>query len=169
MGVQVIISMLNVEPCCAACGSKSNLTIDHIYPKSLGGANHIANYQIMCKTHNTNKRSYIDYTIKTFDVYYASNFYAEVHKTNLFNINYRKTILRNCFGVDQLDNYCWILKSELPAILDFLKLYGIEMDLDLPLETITRPEYIMKYNPNYCVSLHRTKELVEQLYRTIQE
>jgi hypothetical protein len=166
MGVQDVISELNVEPCCVVCGSRSKLTVDHIYPKSVGGANHIANYQIMCYTHNQNKCNYIDYSVKTFDVYYANTFFAAIHKTNLFNINYRKTILRNCFGVDQLDNNSWILKSELPAILDFLKLYGIEMDLDLPVETITRPEYIMKYNPNYRVSLHRTKELVEQIYLT---
>ena len=40
---------------CLKCGTKDNLSIDHIVPKSLGGINNPINYQTLCKPCNTNK------------------------------------------------------------------------------------------------------------------
>ena len=47
---------------CMCCGelpdgtSKRQLCVDHIYPKSLGGPNHISNFQILCRSCNSRKR-----------------------------------------------------------------------------------------------------------------
>jgi 5-methylcytosine-specific restriction endonuclease McrA len=40
---------------CLACGSRKNLTIDHIYPKSWGGGNVLENYQTLCQPCNGKK------------------------------------------------------------------------------------------------------------------
>jgi DNA-directed RNA polymerase subunit RPC12/RpoP len=42
---------------CVDCGSKENLTIDHIRPVSKGGSDDIKNLQIMCKSCNSKKGS----------------------------------------------------------------------------------------------------------------
>lgn len=39
--------------CCLCCGSKDNLTLDHIYPKALGGISDFFNYTTLCKTCNS--------------------------------------------------------------------------------------------------------------------
>jgi len=40
---------------CVRCGSRTNLTIDHIIPKSLGGPDDHRNYQMMCRDCNNKK------------------------------------------------------------------------------------------------------------------
>lgn len=33
-------------------GEEVMMTVDHVHPRSKGGANHVSNYQPMCKVHN---------------------------------------------------------------------------------------------------------------------
>lgn len=40
---------------CQNCGSKSNLTIDHIVPLSKGGTNDLTNFQTLCRPCNSSK------------------------------------------------------------------------------------------------------------------
>lgn len=50
---------------CLACGSKNNITIDHVIPVSKNGINHISNYQPLCKSCNSKKGDkIIDYRNK---------------------------------------------------------------------------------------------------------
>lgn len=49
---------------CMFCGSGSGLTVDHIKPKSKGGANTIDNVQTLCAVCNSNKADSYPYTKK---------------------------------------------------------------------------------------------------------
>lgn len=40
---------------CVWCGSAEDLTIDHVYPQSLGGAHTEDNLQTLCRSHNSSK------------------------------------------------------------------------------------------------------------------
>lgn len=40
---------------CRHCGTRSNLTIDHVLPKSQGGTNDIRNLQLLCQDCNSAK------------------------------------------------------------------------------------------------------------------
>ncbi len=47
---------------CLCCGSKNNLTIDHISPINFGGENKLSNLQTLCKSCNSRKSdTYKDY------------------------------------------------------------------------------------------------------------
>ncbi len=169
MSLQNISSYLNVKQLCAVCGIDHSLTIDHIYPKSLGGASSPANYQILCRKHNRLKQNYIDYAFKTYQVYDANKLFTLVHNTQLFTTGYRKTILRKCFGIKINNNHSWILKDELPKVLEFLKLYGINIKTQLPIELITRQEFIIRYNPDYMIPENRIRQLIETINRRENE
>ena len=41
--------------CCAHCGRYTELTLDHVVPKSLGGKNRAANLIPLCRECNNNK------------------------------------------------------------------------------------------------------------------
>lgn len=50
---------------CLCCGTKENITLDHVFPISLGGADSIINAQPLCGSCNSKKGvKYIDYRIK---------------------------------------------------------------------------------------------------------
>lgn len=50
---------------CLKCGSKNNLTLDHILAKSKGGNNDVDNLQTLCFDCNQEKKTeFIDYRIK---------------------------------------------------------------------------------------------------------
>ncbi len=40
---------------CKQCGSRDDLTVDHIIALSRGGSNDLSNLQILCRTHNSSK------------------------------------------------------------------------------------------------------------------
>ena len=50
---------------CTYCGSKSDLTIDHVHPVSLGGSNHQANLQTLCRRCNCSKGARSDGVLRT--------------------------------------------------------------------------------------------------------
>ena len=47
--------LLQTTDCCANCGTKTNLTLDHKIPLKHGGENTIDNYQVLCKSCNSKK------------------------------------------------------------------------------------------------------------------
>lgn len=48
--------------CCLSCGAMSDLTVDHVIPLALGGANLIANLQPLCRSCNSQKHAHtLDY------------------------------------------------------------------------------------------------------------
>lgn len=47
---------------CLACGTRKRLTLDHIYPYSLGGNDEIANLQTLCQSCNSKKGARVAYS-----------------------------------------------------------------------------------------------------------
>ncbi len=43
------------ENCCQECGTTENLSLDHIYPWSLGGADSETNLRVLCRSCNSSK------------------------------------------------------------------------------------------------------------------
>ena len=41
---------------CAACGATTDLQVDHVVPRSLGGTHEMGNLQVLCAKHNLEKR-----------------------------------------------------------------------------------------------------------------
>lgn len=48
-------TLLETTDCCAICGIKTDLTLDHKIPLKLGGKNKMDNYQVLCKSCNSKK------------------------------------------------------------------------------------------------------------------
>lgn len=48
--------------CCAICGEKKPLTVDHIIPLSKGGSDYIENIQPLCRNCNSKKNNKLDYS-----------------------------------------------------------------------------------------------------------
>lgn len=48
--------------CCAICGEKKPLTVDHIIPLSKGGSDDISNIQPLCRNCNSKKNNKLDYS-----------------------------------------------------------------------------------------------------------
>lgn len=116
--------------CCVVCGSVEKLTVDHIYPKCFGGANHPANYQIMCVDHNHAKRNYIDYSFNYVDVITASLLIDYVHTTKFPFVSktIKKHVLKKCFDKSMHSNEL-ILARDWEFIVDYFKLYGMTLKL----------------------------------------
>lgn len=51
--------MMNSDSCCAACGAKTKLEVDHIVPISKGGTSDRKNLQVLCRSCNRRKRNKI--------------------------------------------------------------------------------------------------------------
>lgn len=57
--------LLSRHCCCAYCGATTNLTIDHIFPKSLGGTDRFCNLQVLCGACNHEKGCKVDLSYST--------------------------------------------------------------------------------------------------------
>ena len=160
----VISSLLNIENHCVVCQSNTNLTIDHIFPKSMGGANHLGNYQIMCKTHNEAKSNYIDYSYEYIDVYLIKQLTADLFNNSNYSTNYKKHILYNAFRRDIVGNEL-VAITELNSILDFFALYGLR--LKKPTKTFkvlkSRSNLIVRFNPDYVVPKFANLARIEKI------
>lgn len=47
---------------CVICGKEGPLEVDHIFPKSKGGSDHILNLQYLCRKCNAKKGTKLEWT-----------------------------------------------------------------------------------------------------------
>jgi 5-methylcytosine-specific restriction endonuclease McrA len=47
---------IRAQPWCSYCGATSDLTADHIVPRSRGGLNVLSNYRVLCRRCNSSKQ-----------------------------------------------------------------------------------------------------------------
>lgn len=52
------------EHCCVLCGATDDLTLDHIFPQSLGGSGHPINLRVLCRSCNSRKGAAIPDAIR---------------------------------------------------------------------------------------------------------
>lgn len=155
---------LNVDFCCVSCGSTENLTVDHVFPKSRGGADHVANYQIMCKTHNESKKNYIDYSFEYIDVIKISEIYTRLFRDErTFSHNYKHTLLEKCFGKKLTGNEL-LTKKEFGYMVDYFKMYGINLEFYPKTRKVIkdRIKFFIETNPDYTLPKHMILKLLEK-------
>lgn len=65
---------------CAECGTKKDLSVDHIIPRVLGGSNRLRNIQILCKKCNMEKGEDLNFLQK---IKFFFGIVEYVRKTNV--------------------------------------------------------------------------------------
>lgn len=142
------------QTCCVYCKSKSNLTIDHIVPKSQGGANHIGNYQVLCKKCNENKKA----TMPPSNTFFEGVSLEEIW-TNLVTTKYKKQnlgsflsgLLFSSVGKSK-DTFSIIPKDQIQLLIDYCKVYGIDIEDSISIKLFDKTasrKFLKTFNPNY--------------------
>ena len=156
-------SIVNQIDCkCSVCNSTTQLTLDHIYPKSKGGANHPANYQILCFDCNQQKGSIVDGELTFVDV---------VTTGHIFDRRYNKSVdlktlckLMWAFFGKTLNNLDLVTASDMKKLDGYLSMYGIVPTTKTKVVKVVADQskkYIAKPNTSYTLSQTTIKKLVE--------
>jgi hypothetical protein len=153
---RILIKHFNHEPKCCVCNTTNNLTIDHIYPKGLGGLDNVLNMRIMCSDHNENKSSYIDYSfdyvsVVTLDTFFLSRI---VKRNNHLSRNYINTIIKNCIGKKAFERINVVSLKDYDYFVEFLKLYGIKVKIKPTTRLIPKHnvKFLTELTLNYVIS-----------------
>ena len=158
-------SISNQVDCkCVSCGSKSNLTLDHIFPKSKGGANHPANYQILCFDCNQKKDSIIDSRIRIVDTVTVGHLFDRQYNKNL-DIKTLCNVLWSFFG-KPLDNLQLITIADAKELDQYLSIYGIVPTTKPKVVKVVAEQskkYMVKPDTKYQLSDITISKLVEMM------
>ena len=164
-----IYNALQTQLCCVICASTQDLTVDHVYPKSLGGANHLANYQIMCRTHNESKKNYIDYTFDYIESISSKHILSELfspkNKNKKFSPNYKKALVKKCFG-KSLSGQELLCVTEYNSAVVYFALYGLKLNPKPEFNiVVNRANFFIKTDPDYALSKHRILEYINKTFK----
>lgn len=124
-----LVDSFNHDHKCCVCDTTNDLTIDHIYPKSLGGLDNILNMRITCSKHNGNKGNYIDYSLEYMSVAYINTAFLKriVKSNNHLSTHYTETIIKKAIGRTAYnENYCISMK-DYDYFVEFMGLYGVKI------------------------------------------
>lgn len=147
MKVSRIIQLRNYNSC-RHCGSKSNLTIDHIWPKSRGGLDHITNYQLLCYDCNIRKgdllpsQNYIE-AVPLYEILTAIN------KGHRHSREFSKKIIK---FFEPLETFHIFDINELNRIESFLNSYHISIINNVKIgkyTTSTPVTWFKTFNPEF--------------------
>ena len=151
MKISILFNKLNTKKCCKECGGVNSLTVDHVIPKSLGGANHIGNYQILCKSCNSRKGSKFTGNLGETDKYVSVNTISNfaIHGQTA---SYFRASIQSAIGKHNQDSL--ISAKDIDDFLTYLKVYKIEMDRPIKVEYILPKQakrYVKKFNPTFKI------------------
>ncbi len=151
-----LTNILSSNKCCE-CGSSKNLSMDHIIPKSKGGAkNHIANLQVMCSTCNNIKGSTIT---EEYDEY--------VLLERIISCDTKSARISRIYGTKMLSfvvtssvkdyNQSVVMHtSEINKLIEYADVYDINLrnnieHIKLPVKNVDK--YLRKFDPNFVSNI----------------
>jgi hypothetical protein len=151
-----LVSVTNTTTC-IKCGTKKNLTMDHIIPRSIGGArNHIANLQVMCRDCNHKKASkiyepYEEYVLLERIISCGTK---EAKWSKIYGTKILSAIVRSAVQYD-MDSRSLLRKNDVPKLLEYANLYRVNLKHNieytkLPIKNAQK--YVKEFNPNYEMS-----------------
>lgn len=154
---------------CSTCGSRKKLTIDHIIPRSKGGAeSHIANFDILCQTCNWIKGNQI---LDEYNEYVSFDHIISIPKTikqRLYGKRFFNALVESSLGFHIVDN-CVIPVEDMPKINEYCSIYGLYLPqfntIKLPTKNVGK--YLTRFDPNYVLPANVMQSYMDQLMKQI--
>lgn len=133
---------------CIECGKRDDLTIDHIIPKSRGGANAPSNYQVLCGVCNRRKSSDI---MNEYEKYiYCSDVLDSIRNDNILSKKARQHIMRTCLSekIGEISNYTMKVSS-FNNFVEYLNAYSITIKVERVIICPKDADFVIKPKMNF--------------------
>lgn len=140
---------------CQKCGTTKRLSVDHIIPKSKGGAvSHISNLTLLCVNCNTKKGNAVEDAYD--DYYHLSQLFtvdntAITRATKRYGGKFFAALLSSSVNY-KFSDHTVIHHSDMGKLNEYLGIYGLRIPqefktIKLPVARVS--PYLAEINPNY--------------------